>query len=125
MITLAPLEQMTRFNITIIDDNILERQSESFSVLLEIAPGQEKVSGLTLSQFSSQIIINDDDCKYKFHVAWLLTGGHVHANRECCIWSSCVRLFSRQLLSCVALYIHTTHTRAYYKVLQWFWNQPI
>lgn len=64
IITLFPLEQTIQYQVTIIDDNVVEEKMEMFSVIFEIAPGQEKVGGLTLEQFMAQVFIQDDDCKY-------------------------------------------------------------
>lgn len=59
---LAPMEQVLEHDIIILDDRRVERQ-EVFSVLLEIAPGQDEVSGLTLGQSRTEVFIKDDDCE--------------------------------------------------------------
>ncbi len=62
VITLAPMEQVLEYDIIILDDQRVERQ-EVFSVLLEIAPGQDGVSGLVLGQSITDVFIKDNDCE--------------------------------------------------------------
>jgi hypothetical protein len=62
VITLAPMEQVLEYDIIILDDQRVERQ-EVFSVLLEIAPGQDEVSGLALGQSIANVFIMDNDCE--------------------------------------------------------------
>lgn len=59
ILTLAPMEQVLEYEITIFDDQRVERL-EVFSVLLEIAPGQGE---LTLGQSTTHIFIKDNDCE--------------------------------------------------------------
>jgi hypothetical protein len=62
IVTLAPMEQVLEYDIIILNDQRVERQ-EVFSVLLEIAPGQDEVSGLALGQSITDVFIKDDDCE--------------------------------------------------------------
>ena len=64
IITLAPMEQFMKYGVVIYDDQRVEKL-EVFSVSLEIVPGQEKVSGLTLGQSTTDIFIKDNDCEPK------------------------------------------------------------
>ena len=64
IITLAPMEQFMKYGVVIYDDQRVEKL-EVFSVSLEIVPGQEKVSGLTLGQSTTDIFITDNDCEPK------------------------------------------------------------
>lgn len=52
------------YELVIFDDQRVERL-EVFSLLLEIAPGQDEVSGLTLGQSTTDIFIKDNDCELK------------------------------------------------------------
>lgn len=65
VITLAPLEQILKYEIAITDDKRVEQKLEMFSVLLEIVPGQEEVGGLTLVHFKTEVFIEDNDCGLK------------------------------------------------------------
>ena len=56
------MEQVLKYDILITDDQRVERL-ETFSVLLEIIPGQDEVSGLTLGQSITNIFIKDNDCE--------------------------------------------------------------
>ena len=64
IIALAPMEQVLKYEIVILDDQRVEKL-EVFSVILEIAPGQDKISGLTLGQPTTDIFIKDNDCEPK------------------------------------------------------------
>ena len=63
------MEQVLEYDIIILDDQRVERQ-EVFSVLLEIAPGQDEVSGLTLGQSRIEVFIKDNDCEPKIMYHW-------------------------------------------------------
>lgn len=73
ILTLVPMEQVLKYDILITDDQGVERL-EAFSVLLEIIPGQDEVSGLILGQSITNIFVKDNDCEscirvvdYKFY----------------------------------------------------------
>ena len=68
VITLAPTEQVLKYDILIVDDQRVERL-EIFSVLLEIAPGQDEISGLALGQSITDVFIKDNDCEPCMDVA--------------------------------------------------------
>ena len=63
------MEQVLEHDIIILDDQRVERQ-EVFSVLLEIAPGQDEVSGLTLGQSRTEVFIKDNDCEPEIMYHW-------------------------------------------------------
>ena len=66
VITLPPMEQVLEYDILILDDQRVERL-EMFSVLLEIAPGQDEVSGLAIGQSTTDVFIKDNDCEPCMH----------------------------------------------------------
>ena len=68
VITLAPMEQVLEYDILILDDQRVERL-EVFSVLLEIIPGQDEVSGLALGQSTTDVFIKDNDCESCMDIA--------------------------------------------------------
>lgn len=69
IIMLAPMEQVLKYDVVILDDQRVERQEE-FSVQLEIAPGQDEVSGLTLGQSRTEVFIKDNHCEPEIMYHW-------------------------------------------------------
>ena len=57
----AACQRRSCFNVTIVDDEVLEREVESFTVTLERTPSLD--NRITLNPVEGRIVIRDNDCR--------------------------------------------------------------
>lgn len=62
------MEELLEYDVHILDDQRVEKL-EVFTVLLEIAPGQDEVSGVALARSITEVFIKDNDCEPYIDIA--------------------------------------------------------